>query len=182
MYMFGRYTTALLTAFLTIAPAISGANESLKPWNLLGGKVTMLVLPGLTLMSEADKREKYPGDNAPAYVLTNEDWSTNIAFDHKKLSMKPGEVHELEQPMRKHMSNAKINWRGVRKLNGIEFLLIDADVRLEDATVHNLIAVTSPEGRMLVISYNCILDFDPKCGVKGPPLINSIVLNPGAGK
>jgi hypothetical protein len=180
--MFGRYTTALLAAFLTVATAVSGATDSLKPWNLLGGKVTMLVPPGLALMSEADKREKYPGDNAPAYVLTNEDWSTNIAFDHKKISMKPGEVHELEQPMRQHMSNAKINWSGVRKLNGVEFLLIDADVRLEDATVHNLIAVTSLEGRMLVISYNCILEFDPKCGAKGPPMINSIVLNPGAGK
>ena len=49
---------------------------------------------------------------------------------------------------------------------------IDADIRRDDLTVHNLIAVTSIEGR--------VLDFDPKCGALGPKLIESIVLTPGA--
>lgn len=142
----------------------------------------MLVPPGLIMMSDADKREKYPGEHAPAYVLTNEDWSVNIAFDHKKIPMKPGEAGELEAPLRKQMAGAKINGSGVRKLNGVEFLVIDADIRPDDLTVHNLIAVTSLEGRMLVISYNCILDIDPKCGALGPQLIESIVLTPNATK
>jgi len=176
-----RMKTTLLTALMLVSVAVAQAAEPLQSRVLLDGKVTMLVPNGLALMSDADKRERYPGRNAPAYVLTNDDWSVNIAFDHKQLSMKPTEVGELEGPMRQQLAGAKINASGVRKINGADFLVIDADVNMaDDAKLHNLIAVTSLEGRMLVISYNCLLNFDAACGAIGPQLVGSIVLKPQA--
>jgi hypothetical protein len=148
---------------------------------LLDGKIAMLVPQELTFMSDADKRERYPGRNAPAYVLTNDDWSVNVAFDLKQVPMKPTEVGELEQPMLQQLSGAKVNSSGVRKINGIDFLVIDADMDMPDAAkLHNLITVTSLEGRMLVISYNCLLNFDPACKAIGPKMIESIILKPKA--
>ena len=160
--------------------ALSGAQaaDPLQSRTLLDGKVTMLVPGGLAPMSDADKKERYPGRNAPAYVLTNDDWSVNIAFDLKQIAMKPEEVAELEAPMRQQLSAAKINAIGVRKLNGADFLVIDADMTTPDATIHNLIAMGSLDGRMLVISYNCLLNQDPACGAIGPKLIGSILTKP----
>lgn len=173
-----RRTGTLLIAGVFMSVGVAQAEEPLQPRSLLGGKVTMLVPSGLTMMSDADKKERYPGRNAPAYVLTNGDWSVNVAFDHKQITMKPDEVGELEGPMRQQLAGTKINAIGVKKLNGVDFLVIDTDMNQPEAVVHNVIAMGSLEGRMLVISYNCLLNLDKVCGAVGPKLIESIKLKP----
>jgi hypothetical protein len=173
------FSGAALAAGVMVSMPMAQATEPLQSRLLLDGKVTMLVPQNLKFMSDADKRERYPGRNAPAYVLTNEDWSVNLAFDLKQVPMKPAEVGELEKPMLKQLSGAKINSSAVRKINGVDFLVIDADMDMpDDARLHNLITVTSLEGRMLVISYNCLLNFDPACASIGPKMMQSIVLKP----
>ncbi len=139
----------------------------------------MLVPQGMTLMSDADRLEKYNRPEPPAYVLTSEDWLVNITFDLKKFPMKPAEVRENEKVIQQLFPpGSKVNSSGVRKLNGVEFVVIDVDTTLPDGIVHVLIAMTSLDDRMLLISYNCFLDEDPACGEIGPRLIESIVLNP----
>jgi hypothetical protein len=156
------------------------ADDQLKPWVLLGGRVTMLVPQGMALMSESDKAEKYTNPEPPAYVLSTEDWLVNITFDLKKIPLKPQEVRENEKPMRQTFSRSKINSSSVRKINGVEFVILNVDIAAGDATVHNLMAMTSLDDRMLLISYNCVLDVDPACGEIGPRIIESIVLKPSA--
>jgi len=178
MSNFARMTLMLLCA--VGYPALSTAQEKapLKPWNLLGGRVSILAPSAMAMMSDSDKAEKYTAAEPPAYVLTNDDWTLNITFDLKKIPMKPEEVRANEEGMRKALSAGKINSSGVKKLNGLEFVMIDVDSEAEDATIHNLIAMTSLDDRMLLISYNCVLDSDPKCGEIGPRIIESIVIRP----
>ena len=73
-----------------------------------------------------------------------------------------------------------MNSSGVRKLNGVEFVVFDVDSDAEDARIHNLIALTSLDDRMLLISYNCVISMDSRCGEIGPRIIESIVLKPKA--
>jgi hypothetical protein len=113
-------------------------------------------------------------------VLSTEDWLVNITFDLKKIPLKPQEVRENEKPMRQTFSRSKINSSSVRKINGVEFVILNVDIAAGDATVHNLMAMTSLDDRMLLISYNCVLDVDPACGEIGPRIIESIVLKPSA--
>ena len=153
-------------------------NGQLQPRKLLDGKITMRVPNGFNFLTESAKREKYPGANAPAYVLSNFDGTINIAFDHKQIAMKPEEVRKLEQPMRAQFSSAKINSAGVRKLNGVEFLIFDIETPGPDGAIRNVMAFTSLESRMLVVSYNCLPSRDAKCGELGARLIESIVLAP----
>ncbi len=166
----------LLVVALCWAAAPAHADDQLKPWNLLGGRVQMLAPHGMTLMSDADRLEKYNRPEPPANVLTSEDWLVNITFDLKKIPMKPEEVRENVNIMRQAFPGSKINSSGVRKLNGVEFVVLDVDTTLPDGIVHMLIAMTSLDDRMLMISYNCFLDEDPNCGAIGPRLIESIVL------
>jgi hypothetical protein len=171
-------TTLLLAGFLAAATAA----DTLQPRDLLGGKVNLLVPSSLQPMSDAARLEKYPGKNAPAYVLTNADTTVNVAFDHKQIPFEPAQIVGLEEPMRQRMSStAKLNSIGMKKINGADILVIDFDMALPDGgQVHNHMAMTSFEGRMLVISYNCLLNLDSKCAALGPGIIESIKLKPAA--
>ena len=165
---------AIALIFL-IGPA--GAEEALESRSLLEGKVSMQVPASFTAMSDQHRKLKYPGANAPALVLTDESTTVNIALDHKPMAIAPGQIKELEAPMRQQFASAKLNSSGMRSINGHDFLVIDVDVPLADGSNHNHMAITSLEGRMLIISYNCMLSRDANCGALGSRVIESIRLN-----
>jgi hypothetical protein len=166
----------LALAFL-IAAGPAAAEEALESRSLMEGKVTIQVPASFTPMSDEHRKLKYPGANAPALVLTDESSTVNIAIDQKPMAIAPNQIKELEAPMRQQFASAKLNSSGMRSINGNDFLVIDVDVPLTDGTNHNHIAITSLEGRMLIISYNCMLSRDANCGALGNRVIESIRLN-----
>jgi hypothetical protein len=162
-----------LAAALSVATAFAG-DDALQPRKLLDGKVTMLVPAGFTVMADEQRKLKYPGPEAPALVLTDESTAVNIALDHKSLPIRPEELPELEATVRKQMEEAKLNSSGLRKLNGREFAVFDLDSDAPDGTVRNIMAMTSLDGKLLIVSYNCMVSRDAGCGVLGTRLIESI--------
>ncbi len=128
-------------------------------------------------MSDEHRKLKYPGANAPSVVLTDESTTVNIALDHKPMAIAPNQLKELEAPMRQQFASAKLNSSGMRSINGQDFLVFDVDVQLPDGANHNHMAITSFEGRMLIISYNCMSSRDANCGALGNRVIESIRLN-----
>lgn len=154
------------------------AADTLGSRTLLDGKLSMQVPTSFVPMDAAAKKVKYPGANAPAYVLTNGDGSTNIAFDHKPVAMSPDEIPKLEAPMREQFSGLKINSAGTRQINGTNFLMFDFDSPSPDGDIRNLLVMSSLEGKLLVISFNCLPSKDASCGNLGKQLIESISLSP----
>lgn len=153
------------------------ADESVAKQTLLNGRISMLVPTGFASLSDAAKREKYPGANAPANVLSNSDGSTNLAFDQKEVQFRPEDIVHLEAALRSQFVGAKINSGGVRKLNGMDFLVFDVDTPAPDGTIRNIMAFTSLDNRLLAISYNCTVSRDKTCGELGHRIIDSIVVN-----
>jgi hypothetical protein len=176
--MRSNWVIAVTLLSMLLSARTYGADQ-LQSRKLLDGKVTMLIPTGFGFLAESKKREKYPGANAPAHVLSNLDGTVNIAFDHKRAAMKAEEVSKLEDPMRAQFSGLKIHSGGVRKLNGVEFLVFDMETPAPDGNIRNVMAFTSLEGRLLVVSYNCQPSRDLECGALGNKLIDSIVLAPG---
>jgi hypothetical protein len=175
-----RFSPAIVVTLTSIVPFTEAyCADQLQSRKLLDGKVTMLIPSGFGFLSESKKREKYPGANAPAYVLSNLDGTVNIAFDHKKVAMKPEEVSKLEDPMRAQFSALKVHSGGIRKLNGVEFLVFDMETPGPEGAIRNVMAFASLEGRLLAVSYNCLPSRNPDCGKLGHRLIESIVLAPG---
>ncbi len=119
-------------------------------------------------------RQKYPGANAPSVVLTDETTTVNLAFDHKPMAITADQLPELEAPMRQQFAGAKLNSSGMRSINGHDFLVFDFDVQLTDGPNHNHMAITSLDGRMLIISYNCMPSRDGNCAAVGSRVIESI--------
>ena len=167
-----RLSLALL---IVIGPA--AAEEALESHSLLDGKVTVQVPAGFAAMSDEHRKIKYPGANAPSVVLTDETTTVNLALDHKPMAIAPKQIPELEAPMRQQFASAKLNSSGMRSINGHDFLVFDFDVQLPDGTNHNHMAFTSLEGRMLIISYNCMPGRNATCAALGNRVIESIRLN-----
>lgn len=161
---------------LSFVSALTEAATALETLALLNGRVTMSVPAGFAKMGDADRQVKYPGANAPSVVLTNSSGDVNIALDRKPVAIRLEELKDLEPVIKKQMAGAKINSSGIRKINGHDFLVIDMDTRAIDATIRNVMAMTSDGGRLLVISYNCPVSKDASCGVLGTQLIDSIRL------
>lgn len=175
----GRVLTCVVSVALS---ATLHAADILGSRTLLDGKLSMHVPTSFVPMDAAAKRAKYPGANAPAYVLTNADGSTNIAFDHKQVAMSPDEIPKLEAPMREQFSGMKINSSGIRQINGTNFLMFDFDSPSPEGDIRNLLVMSSLEGTLLVISFNCLPARDASCGNLGKQLIESISISPGLSK
>jgi hypothetical protein len=154
------------------------AAESLASRNLMGGRLTMLVPTSFRLLTDAEKRAKYPGANAPASVLSSADTTVNIAFDHKPIAFKPEDISKLEQDVRAKLAAGALNSAGRKKLGGTDFVVFGTDTDAPDGTISNLMAFASVDDRLFVVSYNCLVSRDPACGDLGKKLIDSIVVNP----
>ena len=166
----------LLLLGALVTSTLVGAGEPPQRRALLDGKLTMLVPSEFSLMSDEMRRVKYPGARAPAYVLSNEATTINIAFDQKPVQIKPAELREFEVAVRKGMTGVKFESSGVRKLNGADFVFLVFDSPAIDGTIRNIMTMTSLEGQLLVVSYNCMEARDPGCGALGRTLMESITL------
>ena len=75
---------------------------------------------------------------------------------------------------RLHLGQRRAQDDQIRAINGREFLVFDLDVELPDGPNHNLLAITSLEGRMLIVSYNCMPARHANCVDLGNRLVGSI--------
>ena len=107
-------------------------------------------------------------------MLTDETTTKNIALDHKAMPFPQEQIPALEGPMRQQFASAKINAAGMRTINGHDFLEFAIEVQLADGANHNHMVITSLDGRLLIISYNCMPARDATCPSLGARLIDSI--------
>ena len=150
------------------------ASEEFELRELLDGKITMQLPTEFTTMSDEVRKVKYPGANAPSVVMTDATTTVNVALDHKPVNITPAQVKDLEPALRQQLASARINSGGLQTLNGHEFLVMDFDTPAQDGIIRNVMAMTSLDDRLLVVSYNCMLNRHPDCGALGTQLIESI--------
>ena len=164
-----------LAAALLVGAAF--ADEELKSRTLLDGQVTMLVPASFTVMSDADRRLKYPGTNRPAQVLTDATTTVNIALGVQQMEMKPGDLENFLAAARHNLPErpgVTIHSSGIRTINGRDFMVIVMDTTNTDGVVQNVMAMTPFAGHALLVSYNCMPSRDAGCGALGNRLIESI--------
>lgn len=147
--------------------------------SLLDGRVSMLVPADFAPMPKALIARKYPAGSAPNYVLTNHDATVNIAYDIKPLDVRPNQMNELLASLRQQMTYGTIRSSGIRRLNGYDYVIMEFDVTVGGDDIRNVMAMSSLGGKLLAVSYNCMLTRDAGCGVLGKRLIESIELTAG---
>ena len=166
----------LLVAAQMSAPVGAIAAEALEAREFLGGKLSMLVPASFKVMSDEMRRSKYSGDKPPTLVLTDKSNSTDITFHHTPAKMTLEALPEFGSALRQAYPDAKFHSSGSRTINGSEFFKIDLETQSPDGRVRSVVAITAMQGRLLLVSYNCLVSREPKCWHLGHQLIESIKL------
>ena len=126
---------------------------------LVDGKITMCLPKTFQLMEPALVDIKYPGEDQPEFVYTNEKTTVNITFSLEKEHITNEAIEALRDALAKQMqqlypdspiADQEIIEAGKKKVAYFSF-----EVPLLDEPAYNLMFFTTLEEGLLIGSFNC---------------------------
>ncbi|MED1918365.1 hypothetical protein ACFVS2_32850 [Brevibacillus sp. NPDC058079] len=149
-------TEAPKTDSATPAPT---TNDKLEAKKVLNDKVEILIPKGFTVMSDEMAKEKYPMENRPSLIYTDEKGSINIAFSHTETPIQDSLLKDMKDPMKQAFSNMyqDATWYRdeVIQINGKNVGVFELLTPAADTKIYNLIFFTELDGKMLMTTFNC---------------------------
>ncbi|MFC8685572.1 hypothetical protein [Brevibacillus porteri] len=153
-----KTTEAPKTDSATPAPAAT-TNDKLEAKKVLNDKVEILIPKGFTVMSDEMAKEKYPMENRPSLIYTDEKGTINIAFSHTETPIQDSLLKDMKDPMKQAFSNMyqDATWYRdeVIQINGKNVGVFELLTPAADTKIYNLIFFTELDGKMLMTTFNC---------------------------
>lgn len=153
----------------------------LQPHSVLGGRLQLLIPEGFVPMSEEMRTTKYPNENRPAIVFTNEPGTINIAVNHSPDSVFPDKLkelhHQLDFSIRQSIPDATWRFSGFQHYQGREWIQMEFISPARDTNIRNIMVATSLDNRMLAVSFNVTEDLAADWLNAGRAVIKSLVVN-----
>lgn len=117
---------------------------------------------------------KYPNDNPPSFVLTNDKTAVNIAVNITNVPMKNSQIKNYMDAMVEQLStnNPVIHTRFERdnhEVGDIRFVS-----KAVDTNIYNHMIVFSDNGMLRIVSFNCTEELQEEWQEIGDFIINSI--------
>ena len=145
---------------------------------LLDGKVSMFIPKDFTVMGEKMLSLKYPHERRPTLVYTNEKGSVNIAFNHTKNRMTQTELKAFGEFMEKSFRNLypSATWyrHGIKKIQGREWFILEMRTPALDTNVRNIMLGTTLENKLLIVSFNAIVELESTWLKPAEAIVNSL--------
>lgn len=166
---------ALLGIFLIIC-SIS-TNAQLANRKALSNAIEIKLPADFKYMTATVLASKYPSNNKPSEVYTNEDVTVNIAFKKTEQSLTEQKVFadgkKLEQQL---TSNGKVQLIASEqiKANGNNIYVFSFYSNAIDTKVYNVMFVFSLKGKMVVGSFNCTVALQNQWQITAYEIIRSI--------
>ncbi|MBD8499477.1 hypothetical protein [Paenibacillus arenosi] len=140
------------------APPPKGSKQ-LEQIQILDDKVSVLIPKGFEIMSEEMAATKYPGENRPTLIYTDEDGSINVAFNHLPTPISEDELDKFVAAMKKQFEKVhpSATWYddGVTTINNKSVGYLELLTPAVDTNVYNLMFMTEVDGRILLGTFNC---------------------------
>lgn len=153
-------------------------NIVLKPQEILGGKLSLLVPEEFSEMGEEMLRVKYPNERRPTLVYTDASGSINVAINHSNDPMSESEIGAFHQQMEGMFRNAypSATWfdSGVIDIGGKSWLTLNLRTPAVDTEVRNILAGTSVDGRLLLVSFNVTKELESQWIEPAEAIIRSL--------
>ena len=155
-----------------------GDGTVLERTQLLDNKIEMLLPEGFEPMERELVEQKYPGPKAPTLVYSDDRGTVNIAVNHTK-----DRVSAVQLPFahiffvavfKSQFPSAKWFRNELTTINGREFFIFDVRTPARDTDVRNIIAGTSLDGRLLIVSFNVTKEREADWLPTGNKIIDSI--------
>lgn len=163
---------------LTAAAAPAQAPVELVEHTALGGRVTLLAPASFGLMREEMIQRKYPAQQRPTEVLSDERGSVNVAFGHSQAAVTPAQIPAIgaamEARIRSTYPSARWNRSEVIERDGRSYICFDFWSPTADGEVRNLMVATSVDGRLLVVSFNATREQESEWGPIGERIMSSL--------
>jgi len=124
------------------------------------GKFKMKIPKDFEVMSEEYLELKYPTDNRPKLVYTNEDGSINFAFNLDSAYLDDEKLTDYVSTVESLFSKTgySVN-RMDYEANGIKFYTLTLKTPAIDSVIYNYMTIFSIDGHLMVISFNCIDEY-----------------------
>jgi hypothetical protein len=145
-----------LSASVCGGKAAIGEKIELTKMNILDGKVEILIPSSFKIMSEEWLKLKYPNENRPSLVYTNDDGSVDVGFRYTELV---GNLPELRDNLKSAFTNlypsAKWYRCGIEGINGKEAVVLEFISPAIDTEIYNLLWITILDGKLMFSTFNC---------------------------
>jgi hypothetical protein len=147
---------------------------------LLGGKLSVDLPKGFDLMSKEMLASKYPANNRPTLVYTNENGSVNFGFNHTQNKLPKNRLKDYLPAFVKQFGGIypSIEWfdKKVKKLDNRDFIVLEFITPAIDSKIYNLMHITVLDGKMLMCTFNCTESQKAEWETKAKESLNSIVI------
>jgi hypothetical protein len=138
--------------------ALAAAPAAAAPFSIPEAGMSFEAPDGFTPLGQAEIDAKYPSKRGPAFVVGNERRTTTIAFDLKADRLPADKLPEVQATLEKVFERIVpgLEWKARKliELQGQPWIYLEMSSRAVDTDIHNLMLITSRQGRMLVLNFN----------------------------
>jgi len=169
---------SLLLLFL-IAPFFVSAQVKFEKKSFLGNKIELMVPSHFKPMTEQMMNIKYPNQaQRPALVLTDDAGEVNLVMSQIPQPLKPEQVgafkdYQITALKRMH-PGAKWGESGVKAINGKQVGYFKFTADAVDQPIFNYYFFTDMDGKILLLSFNCIEKLLPKWKDAAETMVSSL--------
>lgn len=147
---------------------------------LLNGKVEILLPKSFDIMPEEMLKLKYPSAQRPTLVYSNEDGTINIAFNHTASKAAQQQIDSYKDyfisTFKKSYPTAEWIGSGVKKINGRDIGYLEVITPAIDTQIYNLLFFTDLDNRLLLATFNCVIEEKENWLDAAHQIMNSLAL------
>jgi hypothetical protein len=173
-----RLVCSLFLVLVAVVATPLRADPILEYRTVLDEKVRLLVPVEFTVMSDEMRQFKYPRDRPPTLALTNESGSVNLAFNHTPSRGSLADLPKYHEFFRKSDRTLlpAVEWirDEITTINGRNFILREFRSPAIDTDIHNIMALTFVDGRLLIVAFNTVVELEDEWLATGHKMIESI--------
>jgi hypothetical protein len=146
-----------------LLPVIIFAQQDLEKQIILDGKIEMLVPTAFHVMTDEEYKIKYPNPNNKAtLIFTDKYLEVNMVFKHiLDYDLSNEQIKEFTgiqmESIQKSYPTGSIADKGLRVVNGKTFGYFKMITKAKDQEVFNYFNFTTLDGKLLLMTFNCIV-------------------------
>lgn len=161
------------TAFETSQGTVEIENRS-----ILSDEIEIMLPMEFGEMSEEAAKEKYPAEERPTLIYTNDDGSVNVAFSYTANACKEEDIPQyfnvLKENMQKTITVKEWYSDSVENQNGIKIAKLEFLTPAVDTDIYNLMYLVSLDDRLLICSFNSTKELMDEWKPIGEAIMGSI--------
>lgn len=143
-------------------------------------KVEILLPREFGIMPEKMLKLKYPSQNRPTLVYSDENGAVNIAFNHTSSNATQGQLESYKtyfiSTFKSVYPTAVWEEDGIKEINGRKVGFIKVTTPAIDTKVFNFLFFTDFEGRLLICTFNCTVEKKSEWIAAADKIFNSLTI------